>query len=58
MLGPIDYTPQLDQIVKALTRPSIPTWSIAILSAFWDSLRRCSPNSFSIGIRIIERTAK
>lgn len=34
MLGPIDYTPELDQIVRALNRPSIPTWFIAILSAF------------------------
>jgi hypothetical protein len=34
MLGPIDYTPQLEQIVKALNRPSTPTWLIAIMSAF------------------------
>jgi hypothetical protein len=34
MLGPVDYTPQLEQIVKALNRPSIPTWLIAIMSAF------------------------
>lgn len=34
MLGPVDYTPQLEQIVKALNRPSIPTWLIAMLSAF------------------------
>lgn len=33
MLAPVDYTPQLDQIVKALNRPSVPTWLIAILSA-------------------------
>jgi H+/Cl- antiporter ClcA len=29
-----DYTSQLEQIVKALNRPSIPTWLIAIVSAF------------------------
>jgi len=34
MPGPIDYTSQLEQIVKALNRPSIPTWMIAIMSAF------------------------
>lgn len=29
-----DYTSQLEQIVTALNRPSIPTWLIAIVSAF------------------------
>ena len=28
----VDYTPQLQEIVKALNRPSTPTWLIAILS--------------------------
>jgi len=34
MPNPVDYTPQLEQIVNALNRPTIPTWLIAILSAF------------------------
>jgi hypothetical protein len=34
MPGPVDYTSQLEQIVKALNRPSILTWMIAIMSAF------------------------
>jgi hypothetical protein len=29
----LDYSPQLEEIVKALNRPSIPTWLIAIMSA-------------------------
>lgn len=33
MPNPVDYTPQLEQIIKALNRPTIPTWLIAILSA-------------------------
>jgi hypothetical protein len=33
MLGPVDYTPQLEQIVQALNRPLVPTWLIAIMSA-------------------------
>ena len=28
----VDYTTQLQEIAKALNRPSIPTWLIAILS--------------------------
>jgi hypothetical protein len=31
---PVDYSSQLEEIVKALNRPSIPTWLIAIMSAF------------------------
>ncbi|MGA2672641.1 MAG: hypothetical protein ABSE99_05375 [Terracidiphilus sp.] len=31
---PGDYGPQLEEIAKALNRPSIPTWLIAALSAF------------------------
>jgi hypothetical protein len=31
---PVDYTSQLEEIAKALNRPSIPTWLIAIMSAF------------------------
>jgi hypothetical protein len=30
---PSDYSPQLEEIVKALNRPSIPTWLIVIISA-------------------------
>jgi len=30
---PGDYGPQLEEIVKALNRPSTPTWLIAIISA-------------------------
>ena len=30
---PVDYTPQLEEIAKALNRPSTPTWLIAIVSA-------------------------
>jgi hypothetical protein len=31
---PGDYSSQLEQIVKALNRPAIPTWLIAIMSTF------------------------
>jgi len=31
---PSEYGQQLDQIIKALSRPSTPTWLVAILSAF------------------------
>lgn len=31
-MTPPDYTKQLDQIVKALNRPSLPTWIVAVLS--------------------------
>lgn len=30
---PVDYTSQLEEIAKALNRPSTPTWLIAIISA-------------------------
>lgn len=33
MTNPVDYTPQLEQIINALNRPTIPSWLIAILSA-------------------------
>ena len=33
-----DYTSQLKEIVRALNRPSIPTWLIAIMSAFFGFL--------------------